>query len=92
MPFRWQTVLAGPYQYNLFRGSQDGLNPMIGFLRSSGFRPQVALTPALPSLALLYGRFKLDTLHQRVGEEEQLRYKRRISRSGFFQWRLGTLD
>ena len=37
------------------------------------FRQEVSLYAALPSLALLYGRSLMDTLHERVGEEEHLR-------------------
>jgi outer membrane autotransporter protein len=36
-------------------------------------RPEVSLYTALPSLAQLYGRALIGTLHDRVGEEEQLR-------------------
>ncbi len=37
------------------------------------YRAEVSLYVALPSLAQLYGRALLDTLHERVGEEEDLR-------------------
>jgi autotransporter family porin len=37
------------------------------------FRQEVSLYAAIPSLALLYGRNLMDTLHERVGEEEHLR-------------------
>lgn len=37
------------------------------------YRQEVSLYTALPALGLTYGRSLLDTLHQRVGEEEQLR-------------------
>lgn len=73
-------VVAGPYNYNLFRGSVDGTGPQNWYLRSTqipvldpDFREEVSLYTALPSLSLLYGRSLLDTLHQRVGEEELLR-------------------
>jgi outer membrane autotransporter protein len=36
-------------------------------------RSEVSLYAALPALAQLYGRAAIDTLHERVGEEEQLR-------------------
>lgn len=36
-------------------------------------REEVSLYAALPALAQLYGRLTIDTLHDRVGEEEQLR-------------------
>jgi outer membrane autotransporter protein len=34
------------------------------------FRPETSLYAAIPSMALLYGRTLLDTLHERVGDEE----------------------
>lgn len=37
------------------------------------YRPEVSLYTALPSMALNYGRALIGTLHERVGEEEQLR-------------------
>lgn len=37
------------------------------------FRQEVSLYAAMPALALLYGRTLMDTLHQRVGEQEHLR-------------------
>lgn len=37
------------------------------------YRPEVSLYAALPSMALNYGRTLIGTLHDRVGEEEQLR-------------------
>jgi len=37
------------------------------------YRQEVSVYTAIPSMALLYGRTMLDTLHERVGEEEQLR-------------------
>jgi autotransporter family porin len=37
------------------------------------FRQETSLYAAIPSLTLLYGRTLLDTLHERVGEEEHLR-------------------
>jgi len=74
-------VIAGPYEYLLYRGGFNGTDPDNWFLRSSfgpgpdpvpDYRPEVSLYSALPSLALLYGRTLLDTLHQRVGEEALL--------------------
>src|SRR5262249_14586275 len=38
------------------------------------YRPEVSLYTALPALANLYGRMLIGTLHDRVGEEEQLRH------------------
>ena len=107
-------AVAGPYQYELFRGSKDASAPESWFLRTeppcppspitptvptvpvapippttpttpitpttpappgteANFRQEVSLYAALPPLALLYGRAVVDTLHQRVGEQEQLR-------------------
>lgn len=66
-----ERVVVGPYEYNLFRGGIDGSDPDDWFLRSQ-FRPEVPLYAALPSMALLYGRMLVDTLHQRVGDEDQL--------------------
>ena len=37
------------------------------------FRQEVSLFAAIPALTLLYGRTLLDTLHERVGEEEHVR-------------------
>ncbi|WP_445218542.1 autotransporter outer membrane beta-barrel domain-containing protein [Bradyrhizobium sp. Pa8] len=37
------------------------------------FRPETSLYAAIPAMALLYGRNLLDTLHERVGEEEDER-------------------
>ncbi|WP_157971449.1 autotransporter outer membrane beta-barrel domain-containing protein [Dyella sp. C9] len=37
------------------------------------YRPEVSLYTALPALALRYGWATLDNLHERVGDEEQLR-------------------
>lgn len=69
-------VIAGPYQYNLFRGDISGLNPDSWYLRSMlapipvpSFRAEASLYSALPSMALLYGRALLGTLHEREGEE-----------------------
>ena len=37
------------------------------------YRPETSFYAAIPSMALLYGRNLLDTLHERVGEEDDLR-------------------
>lgn len=90
-------VVAGPYEYSLFRSSVDPSNPEAWYLRSTldctldpsspicpaptpppDFRPETSLYAALPSMALIYGRTLLDTLHERVGEEEHLRGKPRL--------------
>lgn len=76
-------VIAGPYEYTLFRGSSDATGPENWYLRSTmtpptppvppipHYREEVSLYAALPSTALLYGRTLLDTLHQRVGDAFQ---------------------
>ena len=43
------------------------------------FRPETSLYAAIPSMALLYGRTLLDTLHERVGDEEDLRNRQRVN-------------
>jgi len=88
-------VVAGPYEYDLFRSSVDASNPDAWYLRSTlncqlepnnpicptpvppvpppHFRVETSLYAAVPSMALLYGRNLLDTLHERMGEEEDQR-------------------
>jgi outer membrane autotransporter protein len=39
------------------------------------YRVETSLYAAVPSMALLYGRNLLDTLHERVGEEEDQRFR-----------------
>ena len=39
------------------------------------FQVGASLYAAIPSMALLYGRNLLDTLHERVGEEEDQRFR-----------------
>ena len=88
-------VVAGPYEYGLFRSSVDASNPEAWYLRSTincafeptnpvcigpspdpaNFRIETSLYAAIPSMALLYGRNLLDTLHERVGEEEDGRFR-----------------
>ncbi|WP_165488559.1 MULTISPECIES: autotransporter outer membrane beta-barrel domain-containing protein [Dyella] len=46
-------------------GGEDPVTPV--------YRPEVSLYTALPAMALRYGWAMLDNLHERVGEEEQLR-------------------
>jgi outer membrane autotransporter protein len=101
-------VVAGPFEYQLFRGSVDASAPESWFLRSTiscalpeapsplcpgvpgptppqapNFRQEVSLYAVLPALTLLYGRSLLDTLHERVGEEEHLRGRRDLSGSPY---------
>ena len=39
------------------------------------YRAETSLYAAIPSMALLYGRNLLDTLHERIGEEEDQRFR-----------------
>ncbi|MBY5558370.1 hypothetical protein J0664_26320 (plasmid) [Rhizobium leguminosarum] len=75
-------AVAGPYDYLLFRSSVDGTGPENWYLRSELvgppdptpiYRPEVSLYAAVPLMAAIYGRHIIDTLHERVGEEEQLK-------------------
>jgi outer membrane autotransporter protein len=50
------------------------------------FRPETSLYAAIPSMALLYGRTLLDTLHERVGEEEDLRDRPRVNGAASGAW------
>lgn len=88
-------VVAGPYEYTLFRSSVDASNAQAWYLRSTlncelarlspecpqpgppvpNYRIETSLYAAIPSMALLYGRNLLDTLHERVGEEEDGRFR-----------------
>lgn len=67
-------VLAGPYEYLLFRGGTTGASPDDWFLRSAlnadipSFRVETSLYAALPALGLTYGRTLIGTLHERVGD------------------------
>lgn len=70
-------VVAGPYEYFLFRGSLDESNPNNWYLRSFfddevHFRKEVSLYAAVPSLLINYSRNLLGTFHQRVGAEEEV--------------------
>ncbi len=83
-------VVAGPYEYSLFRGAADGTAAENWYLRSElapvppgpdptppgpdplpDYRPEVSLYAAIPTMAAIYGRHMIDTLHERVGDEEQ---------------------
>lgn len=82
-----QRVAAGAYEYQLFRGGSTGANDW--FLRSNLieapstpsapttevplYRPEVALYVPMPALARQMGLATLGTLHERVGDEEDLR-------------------
>ncbi|WP_266019617.1 autotransporter family protein [Brucella intermedia] len=82
-----QRVAAGAYEYQLFRGGSTEANDW--FLRSHIidtptvptteepeiplYRPEVALYAPMPAIARQMGLATLGTLHERVGEEENLR-------------------
>jgi len=105
-------VVAGPYEYGLFRSSVDASNSQAWYLRSTldctlapnasvcpqppvppppgppppgppNFRIETSLYAAIPSMALLYGRNLLDTLHERVGEEFDEGVARNALASGY---------
>ncbi|KRE17271.1 hypothetical protein ASE66_30720 [Bosea sp. Root483D1] len=77
-------VVAGPYEYSLYRGSVDASGPDNWYLRSQipptpgpspepstpipDYRREVSLYAALPAMGLIYGRTIIDSLHERVGE------------------------
>ncbi|MFO1089916.1 MAG: autotransporter-associated beta strand repeat-containing protein [Hyphomicrobiales bacterium] len=70
-------VLAGPYQYTLFRGAKDGTEPDDWFLRSEqpvpptpepNYRIETSLYAALAGQALTYGRQMVGSLHERMGD------------------------
>jgi autotransporter family porin len=48
----------------------DPICPAPGPTPPPNFRPETSLYATIPSMALLYGRTLLDTLHERVGDEE----------------------
>ncbi|MFC4296686.1 autotransporter outer membrane beta-barrel domain-containing protein [Castellaniella hirudinis] len=74
-------VAAGAYEYQLFRGGSTG--PDDWFLRSQFidahgrqipfYRPEVALYAPIPAIGRQMGLATLGTLHERVGEQENLR-------------------
>jgi outer membrane autotransporter protein len=78
-----QRVVAGAYEYQLFRGGDS--DPNDWFLRAhvestdpSGpdipiYRPEVALYAPIPAIARQTALSTLGTLHERVGDEENLR-------------------
>lgn len=87
-------VVAGPYEYTLFRSGIDASNSNLDawYLRSvfdctlapnapecvspvppPNYRVETSVYAALPSMTLLYGRNLIGTLHERVGEEEDIR-------------------
>ena len=98
-------VIAGPYEYTLYRGSSDASAPDSWFLRNNleptptppptppptptptptppptpppvpptpHYREETSLYSAAPAWMGIYGRQIVGTLHERVGDEEQLR-------------------
>ncbi|HVJ02212.1 MAG TPA: autotransporter-associated beta strand repeat-containing protein, partial [Sphingomonas sp.] len=88
-------LAAGPYLYNLFRGGRDGSMAESWFLRSQRsetlteppfIRPEVPTYTIVPSIALLYGRALIGTLHERVGEQRQLLGRDMVSRAPGGAW------
>lgn len=79
-------VVAGPYEYSLYRTSLDTTGEQNWYLRSElvpippdpdpdptpDYRAEVSLYAAIPSMAALYGRQLIGTFHERTGETEQL--------------------
>ncbi|MCL1886610.1 MAG: autotransporter outer membrane beta-barrel domain-containing protein, partial [Betaproteobacteria bacterium] len=79
-------VIAGPYEYLLYRGGVSGDLPDDWFLRSTldceldpnspacrpNFRSETSLYTAIPSLALNYGNMLLDSLDERMGGQRSL--------------------
>ena len=61
--------------YDLVRGGLKPSHPENWYLRST-YRPELSLDAAGPMVAQLYGQTLLDTLHERVGDEERLRVGR----------------
>ena len=83
-----QRVAAGAYEYQLFRGGSTGaddwflrshlVNPPTTPTAPSGpdiplYRPEVALYAPIPAIGRQMGLATLGTLHERVGEEENIR-------------------
>ncbi|MET4682690.1 autotransporter outer membrane beta-barrel domain-containing protein [Brevundimonas faecalis] len=78
-----QRVVAGAYEYQLFRGGVAGPNDW--FLRSHVestdpggpdipiYRPETPLYAPIPAIARQMALSTLGTLHERVGDEENLR-------------------
>jgi outer membrane autotransporter protein len=71
-------VTAGSYEYLLYRGGAGGENPDDWYLRSflndtPIYRSEVAVYGVMPALARSMAQAVLGTLHQRVGEQENLR-------------------
>jgi outer membrane autotransporter protein len=71
-------VVAGPYEYTLYRGSADASAPDSWYLRSNkpngqaDYRQEVSVYGTLAPTALMYGRSLLDSLGERWGTLEQM--------------------
>lgn len=92
-----ERLVAGPYEYNLFRGGRDGSAAESWFLRSQAldsgtpapapepdeplYREEVPTYTAVPAMALMFGRSTIGTLHDRLGEREQ-----DLGKSGMAVW------
>ena len=71
-------VVAGPYEYSLYRGAADGSALDNWYLRSTldssspDYRAEVSLYSALPAMTLLYGRQLLNTPQERLDDSVAL--------------------
>ena len=76
-------AVAGPYEYSLYRSGfvANPTNENSWYLRSHlldapeipHYREETSNYTALPPMTLLYGQNLIGTLHERVGEEEDIR-------------------
>lgn len=70
-------VVAGPYEYTLYRGSADASAPDNWYLRSArpdgraDYRQEVSVYGTLAPTALMVGRTLVDSLAERTGSPEQ---------------------
>ena len=62
--------------------SRPGRAAVHGASGAPRFRQEVSLYAAMPPMAAIYGRHLIDTLHERVGEEEQLRGRTDLGKDG----------
>jgi outer membrane autotransporter protein len=107
-------AVAGPFEYFLRRGSQDGSAPESWFLHNTTlppdgaepgpgpplppgppgtpvFRAEASLYAAIPAMLLTLGHTLIGTLHERVGEEEQLRGRADLDQRAFVNGAWGRL-
>jgi outer membrane autotransporter protein len=61
-------VVAGAYEYGLFRSSVDGSGPQNWYLRSTNIRPDVQANANVPPLGSQFGLVMLGTFHERMGD------------------------